>query len=66
VTPAPGDDALVGRALSKSNTSPAFLGERQAEFAAEIRGALAPFESRGELEEEVAANAAVFRSLSTP
>jgi hypothetical protein len=51
---------LIGRALSKSNTSPAFLGERQAEFEAEIRTALKPFSQNGALQEEIVANAAVF------
>lgn len=51
---------LIGRALSKSNTSPAVMGGRQAEFAAEIRAALAPFAEHGELEEQIAATAMVF------
>jgi hypothetical protein len=51
---------LIGRALSKSNTSAAFLGERQAKFEAEIRAALEPFSQHGELQEEIVATAAVF------
>ena len=51
---------LIGRALSKSNTSPAFLGERQREFEAEIRTTLEPFLQEGKLQEEIIANAAVF------
>jgi SAM-dependent methyltransferase len=51
---------LIGRALSKSNTSPAFLGERQAEFEAAIRATLEPFSQNGELPEEIVASAAVF------
>jgi hypothetical protein len=51
---------LIGRALSKSNTSPAFLGERLTEFKAEIRSALEPFSQDGKLQEEIVANAMVF------
>ncbi len=51
---------LIGRALSKSNTSPAFLGERQAEFKAAIQATLEPFLQDGELQEEIVANATVF------
>jgi SAM-dependent methyltransferase len=51
---------LIGRALSKSNTSPAFLGERQADFEAAIRTTLEPFLQEGELREEIVASAAVF------
>lgn len=51
---------LIGRALSKSNTSPAFLGGRQAEFEAAIRTALEPFSHGGELQEEIIASAEVF------
>ncbi len=51
---------LIGRALSKSNTSPAFLGERQAEFEAAIRTMLEPFLQEGKLQEAIVANAAVF------
>jgi SAM-dependent methyltransferase len=53
-------DDMIGRALSKSNTSPEVLGECQAEFEAEIRSALEPFSQDGELQEEIVANAAVF------
>ena len=53
---------LIGRALSRSSRSPAIMGERQAEFAAEIRTELAPFSQHGELEEEVVASEAVFGS----
>ena len=53
---------LIGRALSKS---PAVVGERQAEFTAEIRTALALFSQQDELEEEVVASAAVF-GLAVP
>jgi ubiquinone/menaquinone biosynthesis C-methylase UbiE len=51
---------LIGRALSKSNTSPAFLGKRQAEFEAVIQTTLEPFSQDGELQEEIVAGATVF------
>lgn len=60
-------DDLVGRAFSRSTTSRAFMGDRQAEFAAEIRKVLEPFAHHGQLEEEIVANAAVFGfAASTP
>lgn len=55
---------LIGRALSKSNTSPAVLGERRAEFEAEIRAALEPFSQDGVLQEEIVSHAAIFGRLS--
>ncbi len=51
---------LVGRALSKSNTSPAVVGDRQAEFAAEIRKTLEPFLQNGVLQEKIEAAAVIF------
>jgi SAM-dependent methyltransferase len=51
---------LIGRALSKSSTSPAFLGERQAEFVAELTAALTPYSQHGHLEETVASSATIF------
>lgn len=56
-------DDLIGRALSKSNTSPAFLGDRQADFEAAIRKALEPFSKDGIFQEEIVAEAAVFDVL---
>lgn len=53
-------DELIGRALSFSVTSPAVVGERQPEFEAAIRSALAPFAKDGRIEEELAAKATVF------
>jgi SAM-dependent methyltransferase len=51
---------LVGRALSKSNTSPAKLGDRRATFEAEITAALRPFSHNGLLKEQIVAQASVF------
>ena len=51
---------LVGRALSKSNTSPARLGERRAAFEAAIAAVLQPFARNGVLEEQIVARASVF------
>ena len=52
---------LIGRALSKSTTSPEKLGDRRAQFEAELTAVLAPFAQRGALEEEIVARAMVFR-----
>jgi SAM-dependent methyltransferase len=51
---------LIGRALSKSNTSPAALGERRAHFEHEMTSLLAPFSNQGELQEHILARATVF------
>jgi SAM-dependent methyltransferase len=51
---------LVGRALSKSNTSPAVVGNRQSEFEAAIRAVLEPFSQDGVVEEEIVSRATVF------
>jgi SAM-dependent methyltransferase len=53
-------DDLIGRALSKSNTSPSVVGRWQAEFEAAIRAVLEPFSQDGVLEEEIVARAAIF------
>jgi SAM-dependent methyltransferase len=53
-------EELIGRALSKSNTSPALLGERRAAFEAEIKAVLEPFAQHGVLHEEILAQALVF------
>jgi SAM-dependent methyltransferase len=53
-------DDLIGRALSKSNTSPALLGNRQADFEAAVRRAIEPFSKDGALHEEIVAEAAVY------
>ena len=51
---------LIGRALSRSNTSPEILGEGQARFEAEIAAALAPFVRDGVLVEHIVARASFF------
>lgn len=51
---------LIGRALSKSNTSRTVVGKRQAEFEAELRAVLEPFLQDGVLAEEIVARAAIF------
>jgi SAM-dependent methyltransferase len=50
---------LIGRALSFSPTSPAVLGERRPQYAAEIKTALEPFANAGAIEEEVRAKATI-------
>ena len=52
---------LVQRALSMSNTSPAVLGDRRADFEAAMADALEPFSANGVLEETVVAGALIFR-----
>lgn len=54
---------LIGRALSKSNTSPEILGEGQARFEAEITAALEPFVRDGVLVEHIVARATMFGHL---
>jgi SAM-dependent methyltransferase len=51
---------LVGRALSRSVTSPAVLGERRAAFEAEIAAVLEPYAQHGILEEQIVASASIF------
>jgi len=51
---------LIGRALSRSNTSPEILGEGQTRFEAEIAAALEPFVRDGVLEEQIVARASIF------
>jgi SAM-dependent methyltransferase len=51
---------VVGRCLSRSNTSPAVLGERRAKFEAEIAAVLEPFVQDGVLQEQIVARASVF------
>ncbi|MGA2371992.1 MAG: class I SAM-dependent methyltransferase [Candidatus Korobacteraceae bacterium] len=55
VTPAD----LIGRALSKSNTSPEVVGEGQQRFASEITAALKPFAGDGVLREQIEARASI-------
>ena len=52
---------LIGRALSKSTTSPDELGDRRPAFEAEISRTLEPFAIDGVLEEEVEPVATVMR-----
>jgi SAM-dependent methyltransferase len=59
-----GVDGMIGRALSRSHTSRAVLGDRQAEFEAAIRAALEPFSQNGSLSEEIVSRAAVFGRLT--
>jgi SAM-dependent methyltransferase len=51
---------LIGRALSRSNTSSEILAQGQAEFEGEIAAALEPFVQDGVLVERIVARASVF------
>ena len=51
---------LIGRALSKSNTSSAELGSRRAAFEANLASVLQPFSSNGTLKDCIEASALVF------
>jgi SAM-dependent methyltransferase len=53
-------DDLIGRSLSRSNTSLEVLGTRRAEFEDKVRATLEPYTQNGELQEEVVARASVF------
>lgn len=46
-------DTLIGRALSKSNTSPDVVGERREEFETQLRKVLRPFAAGGVLHEQI-------------
>src|ERR1035437_7302617 len=54
---------LIGRALSRSNTSHEILGEGQTRFEAEIAAALEPFVQDGVLVEHIVARASIFGRL---
>jgi SAM-dependent methyltransferase len=54
---------LIGRALSRSNTSPDILGKGQARFKAEIAAVLEPFVQDGVLVEHIVARASIFGRL---
>jgi SAM-dependent methyltransferase len=54
---------LIGRALSRSNTSPEILGEGQTRFEAEIAAALEPFIQDGVLVEHIVTRASIFGRL---
>lgn len=51
---------LVGRALSKSNTSPEKLGKERGVFEAELTAVLEPFARQGVLQEHIVARATIF------
>lgn len=52
---------LIGRALSRSTTSPAVLGNRRPEFERALREGLAAFAIGGVLREEIIARAIIFQ-----
>ncbi|HTW89760.1 MAG TPA: class I SAM-dependent methyltransferase [Candidatus Binataceae bacterium] len=54
-------EELIGRALSKSTTSPQLLGERRTRFEEAIAQALRPFAPDGNLVEEIEAAARIFQ-----
>ena len=54
---------LIGRALSRSNTSPEVVAGGQENFVAHISAALEPFLQDGVLVEQVVARASIFRRL---
>jgi SAM-dependent methyltransferase len=54
---------LIGRALSRSNTSPEVVGEGRVRFESEIANALEPFSRDGVLEEQIVARASIFSRL---
>jgi SAM-dependent methyltransferase len=54
---------LIGRALSRSNTSPEVVAGGQEKFEAEIAAALEPFVQDGVLEEQIVARASIFGRL---
>jgi SAM-dependent methyltransferase len=60
---------LIGRALSRSNTSPEVVAGRQGKFEAQIAAALEPFVKEGVLVEQIVARASIFgrrRELGRP
>jgi len=54
---------LIGRALSRSNTSPEVVAGGQAKFEAQIAAALEPFVQDGVLVEQIVARASIFGPL---
>jgi hypothetical protein len=54
---------LIGRALSRSNTSPEAVAGGQEQFEAEIAAALEPFVQDGVLVEQIVARASIFGRL---
>jgi len=59
-------EALVERALTRSTTSRAVLGERVEAFKAELRAALAPYFGEGDGEEIIEAKARIFVAAAQP
>jgi hypothetical protein len=59
-------DQLIGRALSRSNTSPEVLGDRRAEFEEKLKATLEPYAQSGQLQEEISARASVFARPGSP
>ena len=55
---------LIGRAFSKSNTSPEALGDRQHAFKAALKGVLEPFAANGYLDEEIVSVATVITRVN--
>lgn len=55
---------LIGRAFSRSNTSPEVVGKGQAKFESEIAAALEPFVRDGVLVEQIVARATIFGCLA--
>jgi hypothetical protein len=51
---------LIGRALSRSNTSPEVVAEGKPRFEAELTAALEPFVQNGVLVEQIVARASIF------
>ena len=54
---------LIGRALSRSNTSPEVVAGGQGKFETQIAEALEPFVQDGVLEEQIVARASIFGRL---
>jgi hypothetical protein len=54
---------LIGRALSKSNSSPEIIGKERARFEEEITATLDPFVQDGVLVEQIVARATMFGRL---
>jgi hypothetical protein len=58
---------LIGRALSRSNTSPEVVAGRQEQFEAQVAAVLEPFVQDGVLVEQIVARASIFgRHVSQP
>jgi SAM-dependent methyltransferase len=55
---------LIGRALSRSNTSPEVVAGRQEQFEAQVAAELEPFVQDGVLVEQIVARASIFGRLA--